>query len=39
MDNWIESYCKGRKTCFLKNYVASLFTFYKKGRAICEFRF
>ena len=40
--HWIigqKTYVKKKITCFLKNYVASGFTFFEKIQAICEFRF
>ena len=35
-----ENYDEKKKiTCFLKNYIAFLFTFFEKVRAIYEFRY
>ena len=39
MDCWLKTTMKKKKTCFLKNYVAYLFTFFGKVHAICEFKF
>ena len=41
MDHWTENYCDEEKNFFKKkkSYIASLFTFFEKVSAICEFSF
>ena len=39
MGHWTENDCEEEITCFSKNHVAFLFTFFEKVCAICEFRF
>ena len=38
-DNWAEKYCEKENKLFFKSYVASLLTFFEKGRVIWEFSF
>ena len=37
MDHWTEKYCEEENNLIFEK--ASLFTFFEKDRAICEFRF
>ena len=39
MGPWKKTTMKKKITCFLKNYIAFLFTFFEKVRAIYEFRY